>query len=168
MDAEQRVLHVSALWQTAAGGSVLKSSAGPGNGFLGPMEWIDFQEQVRQPAIALVVLAVLKLLVTVTLSRVWSKGSTQRWRHCCQPDGQPLFCAVVMERHRPGGAKRYVLLTCYVSIDAAIREAVSVPMHLIAGMEQTTTTTGKKQFEASYRFFCMRCDEWTTGRSRRC
>lgn len=63
--------------------------------------------------------------------------------------------------------KPCVLLPCYVSIDAAIREAVSAPMHLIAGTVQTTTTTGKKQFEVLYRFFCMLCDEWTTGRCRR-
>ncbi|KAJ8110151.1 hypothetical protein OPT61_g6927 [Boeremia exigua] len=39
--------------------------------------------------------------------------------------------------------KRRVSLSCHVSIDAAIREAVSAPMHLIAGNARTTTATGK-------------------------
>lgn len=90
------------------------------------MEWIDFQEQVREPAIALVALAVLKLLVAATLSAL-VKGWSSALASFLSAERAAPFLAVVIERHRARGVKPCVLLTCYVSIDAAIREAVRAP-----------------------------------------
>ncbi|KAF2627409.1 hypothetical protein BU25DRAFT_63171 [Macroventuria anomochaeta] len=54
-----------------------------------------------------------------------------------------------------------VLLTCYVSIDAATREAVSAPMHPNAGNVRTTTATGKSssRFLTAFSLCCA-----TSGR----